>query len=317
MRTRATRFHGALLAVLLAGPGGAHAEERDRPDEPSRHLHVVFKPRRRCVLSAELAGTVKAVHYEIGQRFQAGEPLVALADAEYQASRDKAAARLRGVQLERQLLDEAVPQANLAKAQARRESARARRETQESLYKDKAVPRSDVEEARAAVKVAEADVAIARAQIAAHEVRKAKADAAAAMAGADLALAETRLAACTVQAPYAGRIVECFVEEHERVGAGDKLVELLDESVLRAQFFVPSSLARSVRPGMRVPIAVRETGTTVDATVSRVSPEINPVTKTLKVFADVENPPAEDERLQSGMRGLLDRACFEGDRRTE
>jgi len=284
-----------------------HSAEGELPEaaRADNVVHVVFHPRHRCLLAARIASEIQRIHCEEGQAFAKEAPLVTLDASMYAATVEKAEARVKSAEMDLALLDEAVPRAQVAKAKAWLQSTTVTRQAKESLFKDNAIARTEVEEARAAEKMAEADLAIAEAQLAARGLEVQRAQAAVKAARADLKVATEQFQACAIRAPFAGRVVKIFANPHEQVQQGQKLMEILDDSVLLAQFFVPAADLDRARLGMEVKIAVRETGTTVIGTISQVSAEVNPVTSTATVFAEVQNAGDADKRLQSGMRGLL------------
>lgn len=91
------------------------------------------------VMRPEISGRIVTLHFQDGQRVQAGEPLVSL--------------------------DASVPQADLLEAQANLENARRANERAADLGGRQLLSRSDVDTARAQLGVSEARVASARAQL--------------------------------------------------------------------------------------------------------------------------------------------------------
>ncbi len=297
-----------LLALTLIAASAATAQERAAPvkQPPREQVEVLFNPHRRCILSAEVSSSVTAMPLEEGNRFKAGEVLVRLDNAIYTAALEKARARMQAAQKDLDLLDNDIATANVEKARARLKSAAIHKLTKESLFKDKTVSLNEVEDARAAERVARADLAIAQAQLKSRKKEVAKAKAILAMARADMVAAREQVAGCTIKAPFAGRVVKRYVNAHERVQAGQKLIEILDDSILEAQFFMPSRMLNQVRLGTRISITVRETSGKVQGTITRVGAEVNPVTSTITVYAEVVNPAPPSQQLRGGMRGSLD-----------
>lgn len=124
-----------------------------------------------------------------------------------------------------------------------------------------------------------------------------------ARAEARLTLIAIQLAACTIQAPYAGRVTQVQVHAHELVQRGQKLIAIVDDTQLVARFFLPHREARRCRPGSGVTIHLRERGGTVAGRVIRAGRTVDPTTGTLEVHALVENDTGE---LRSGLVGSLD-----------
>lgn len=315
MRNRLLQAAMTLALVATAFPAvPGLAAEPEGASPRAQQVHVVFIPRRRCVLSTKVASTVTRTHKEIGQAFKAGELLVSLDDTIYSANLDKAEAKLKSAKAELASLDKTIYAANLDKAKAKLESAEISATTKNSLFKDNAISLSEVAAARAAAKMARADVVIARVRLTLCQAEAEKAKAAVAMARADVVMAQAQVAACGVKAPYAGRVVKILAQEHENVQSGYKLIEILDDNTLLAKFFAPSIYANKIRVGTEITISVRETGADVAGKISHIMPELNTTSSTLTVFAEVQNSTGNDRgkgRLCGGMRGLLDLSFLE------
>lgn len=117
---------------------------------------------------------------------------------------------------------------------------------------------------------------------------------------AALTMAQRRLNACTIKAPYDGKIVDISVEVHELVQPGDKLIHLVDDSILVAKFLLPSTAVQHLKLGLEIKIKIHETGQTEVATISRISAVIDAASSTIKADAEIDN---SDGRLRTGMIG--------------
>lgn len=171
-------------------------------------------------------------------------------------------------------LDDTIYKANLRKAEALHARAQAQRKAKETLYKDNTLSLTELQEARTEAEAAAANLTIAR-----HEHD-----------------------ACTIRAPFDGRVSKVMVREHEMLRAGEEPIEIVDDSRLRATFLLPSKALRHIRLGQRVPFTVEETGKTVIGTISHIGRMIDAVSSTVKIQAEVENP---DDSLRGGMRGSV------------
>ncbi len=171
-------------------------------------------------------------------------------------------------------LDKTIYAANRDKARAQVASAKAQFQSKQNLLVDGGASVTEVETARM-------DLAVAQ---------------------ANLVLAEKRLSACTIRAPYEGRVVKVHVHKHEVVQPGQKLVDIVDDRVLRAQFLVSSTALPHVKLDATVAIEVFETKSVVQATISHVGAVIDPASSSVKVFAEVAN---QDRKLRGGMRGTV------------
>ena len=113
----------------------------------------------------------------------------------------------------------------------------------------------------------------------------------------------------TFHAPISGVIVELGVREGMTVMPGTTLFRINDLSSVWVNAEVPEALAAAVKPGN--PVQARTPaypGTLFSGTVNAILPEINAVTRTLKVRIELANP---DGRLSPGMFANVDFAAAE------
>lgn len=171
-------------------------------------------------------------------------------------------------------LDDSRFKARVARAEADVRTAKVNLEAVDRLYRDQSKSR---------LELAEAKGALARAE-------------------ADLAVAKQDLDACTVKAPYAGRVVSISAREHELVQRGEALLSIVDDSVLRARFLAAENDLPRLRIGQTVSITVPVLKITENAAITHISPVIDPASRTVEVFAEVEN---RDGAITSGMIGTL------------
>lgn len=343
-----TKHLGLLVGmVLLAFAGRTAAGEA-----PAREaaITVVFEPRQRATLSAEVTARVTDIAKEFGEAFQQDEPLIQLDSRYYERALRKA----------RSLL--ALTQANLASAQAlydlkakakkaaadlavakakvrmleriKADRLRIRRaeavlktvqknlEATEKLFADRAASEMDLETARTDVISAEVELALiqenegpeleqARQAVIVSEIDQRVAEASRgpalelarkdeAVAQVNVDIAADDLAACSLLAPFPGRVSKVYVNEHELVDRGTRLLEIVNDRVLWAQFLLPSRVFGRVRTGQTVSIRVVETETAVRGVISHISASIDPASESFEVYATVKNA---DGGLRSGMRG--------------
>lgn len=109
-----------------------------------------------------------------------------------------------------------------------------------------------------------------------------------AVAEADLQMAKVITSHCVISAPFAGRMGPMEVKRYQSVAEGQKLMEILDPSELEAEMLVPSSWLKWLKPGYALEIGIEETGRKYPAKVSRLSPRIDPVSQSIRVFAVID-----------------------------
>ena len=171
-------------------------------------------------------------------------------------------------------LDDTVFKANREKAKAELELALERLKAKQRLFTDNTLPRVELQEAVAAATVAQAN----------------------------LDIAEKELAHCRVAAPFAGRVSQALVNQHETVRPGQGLVEIIDDHTLLGAFLLPSRSMTRLKLDHPVSIRVLETGDVVRGRLRQMEAQVDPVSSTIRVYAEIDNRAT---KLRSGMRGTL------------
>lgn len=132
------------------------------------------------------------------------------------------------------------------------------------------------------------------------EVALARSDVAGAVA--ELNAANLLVERCDLKAPFSGRVVEQRIQAGEYATEGQPLIEILDESEFELETIVPSGLLPSVAIGAAVDVNFDEIGGSVQFVWARISPQIDPVSRTVKLYAKLAAPQG---KLISGMSGRL------------
>ena len=240
-------------------------------------------------LSSRVAGEVLTVAVKDFQRVKAGDVLIQIDPADYQAQVAQAEA---GVAAAQAALDNLANQvelqyATIAQGEAQQTSAlaqevetRQEQERQQSLAQTEAGTRQKLEQATAAYARAEADVRASRALIAAqrHQLevlsgtkkeRAADLDA----AKATLAAARLKLGYTRVVAPFDGVVGERQVQPNDYVNIGSSLINVVPlPDVYVIANYKETQLTR-VRPGQPVDITVDSLpGERLHGRVERVAP---------------------------------------------
>ena len=96
-----------------------------------------------------------------------------------------------------------------------------------------------------------------------------------------------------ILAPFDGVVTRRYLVAGSLVAEGlsstSPVVNIAQDTVLRASFSVPESALRGLGPGAPLAIEIPEFGRRIDAKVSRTSGLINPLTRTMPVEAEVPN----------------------------
>jgi membrane fusion protein (multidrug efflux system) len=240
-------------------------------------------------LSSRVAGEVLTVAVDDFQRVKAGELLVQIDPADYQAVVDQAEAGVIGAQA---ALDNLANQielqyATIAQAEAARLSAEAiqiearqEQERQQSLEHTDAGTRQKLEQATAAYAKAQADVGASRAVIAEqrHQLevlqgtkKQRAADVGAAKAALDAA--KLKLGYTRVVAPFDGVTSERQVQPGDYVNIGTNLINVVPLPNVYVIANYKETQLTHVRPGQ--PVAIRVDtfpGETLHGSVERIAP---------------------------------------------
>jgi multidrug efflux pump subunit AcrA (membrane-fusion protein) len=120
-----------------------------------------------------------------------------------------------------------------------------------------------------------------------------------------LAAARIALERRRIHSPIEGIVVEMKRHQGEWIEPGETLARIVRLDKLRAEGFLAADLATQVQRGTRIEVQVRVNRTetvTCEGTVTFVSPEIDPVNREVRIWADFENPNLQ---LRPGMHGSL------------
>ncbi|WP_213269157.1 efflux RND transporter periplasmic adaptor subunit [Hyphomonas sp.] len=118
-------------------------------------------------------------------------------------------------------------------------------------------------------------------------------------AAAQLRAVQSRQNDRVLVAPFDGVLGFRRVSVGSLVRPGDVVATLIDDSVMRLEFAVPSNFLRVLRPGLEIEAASNDIpGQVFTGTVDSIDNMIDPVTRSIRVRANVQNPSGI---LKSGM----------------
>jgi membrane fusion protein (multidrug efflux system) len=240
-------------------------------------------------LSSRVAGEVLTVALKDFQRVKAGDLLIQIDPADYEAQVAQAEAGVGGAQAALDNLDNQVElqYATIAQAEAQRVSAQARevearqeQERQQSLTQTEAGTRQKFEQAVADYARAQADVRASAAVIAAqrHQLEVlsgTKRQRAADLQGAraTLAAARLRLGYTKIAAPFDGVVGERQVQPGDYVNIGTNLINVVPLPNVYVIANYKETQLTNVRPGQRVDVTVDSfPDQTLHGRVERISP---------------------------------------------
>ncbi|WP_297350995.1 efflux RND transporter periplasmic adaptor subunit [Paraburkholderia sp.] len=123
-------------------------------------------------------------------------------------------------------------------------------------------------------------------------------------AAADVKTAQTVVDNCTVAAPFTGRVSAVYTHNFQFLQTGAPMLDVLSDKNLNVEMIVPSMWLTWLKPGSAFNVAIDETGKSYPATLVRLSGKVDAVSRSIKVYGRIDNPP---DTLLPGMSG---RALF-------
>lgn len=109
-----------------------------------------------------------------------------------------------------------------------------------------------------------------------------------------------RLAMCSIRAPFDGRVTNRMASEHEFAQAGRVIMDIASREKLQAELLIPSIWLQWLNVGTPLQIYINETDRDYAATITNVHGEVDPVSRTVQVVAEISS---YSEELLPGMSG--------------
>ena len=184
----------------------------------------VVEARRMATISAEVAGKIEAVYFDVDDTVQQGDVVLRIRDLEYRA-------RLKQTR------------AALAEANANLQEAKLEYDRNADLRRQKLISLAVFDKTNARLKAVQAHVTSAQ---------------------AELAKAEEQLTHTVVRAPYSGVVVERHVEPGEYTRPGEPFMTGYAPDQLRVNVSVSQSVIASLRDGRPVRVVLLENGNSVE-----------------------------------------------------
>jgi len=253
-------------------------------------LAAEFRPFQEVEVHAKVAGYVKAIHVDVGDRVNAGQLLAVLEVPELQDDMVTAEA---GIKHSQQEVNRA--QADLARTESAHEVAHlgSTRLAAVMQQRPNLVAQQDIDEAQGRDRVAEAQVATAKAAVAAAEEQLA-------VARATENKTRTLFAYARITAPFAGVITHRYADTGSMIQAGTSsqsqampVVRLSQNNLLRLTIQVPESVVSLIHLGAAVDVKVQALNRDFQGKVARFSDKLNLDTRTMETEVDVPNPKLE------------------------
>jgi multidrug efflux pump subunit AcrA (membrane-fusion protein) len=254
---------------------------------------VVLRLIEEAEVPAQESGVVTDVKVREGQRVKQGELLTQIDD-----------------QVPRLALDAAKAKYDIARAKATNDvrirytkkslevsEAELRRSTDSIQRFAKSVSQSqlDVEELTVQKNRLEAEQAEQEQQIAILEMNATE---------NELNAAKSEVMRRRIAAPFDGVIVQVYVRKGEWVKPGQQALRIVNVGRLKAEGFVPADSAKANVAGQSVKLTVESNGKSTDfnGKIVFVSPEVDPITGQVRVWAEIDN---KDGRLRPGQAARM------------
>ena len=253
-----------------------------------------FMPYQNVELHAKVAGYIKNIYVDIGDRVHTGQVLAVLEIPELVAQVDASKAEVHHA-------EEEIQRAKSDVLRAQADNVALHANAQRLVNTDKVRPgliaEQELDDATAKDRASQAQVDAAKSALAAaqQQLAVAKADQQHYAALGDYA---------RITAPYDGVVTWRFSDTGALVQAGTSntsglpVVTVAQVNVLRLRIPVPESLAGKVRIGDAADVHVQATGEHFTGKVTRFTGALDPSTRTMQVEIDVPNP---NYHLQPGM----------------
>lgn len=249
-----------------------------------------FRAYQEISMYAKVAGYVKEIHVDIGDRVKKGEILAVLeipelsADLEHaQASLARSEEELRRAQGE---LDLAISAHEVARLQHERLATVAK--TQPGLVAQQEIDASLGADQQTAAQVAAAQAGLEAAK---EELNAEK---------ATLRKEQSLMAYASIVAPFNGVVTHRFADTGAMVAAGTSsekqalpVVQLAQNDLLRLDIPVPESVVGAIRVGMPVAVSVASLKKNYDGKIVRFARQLDTATRTMMTEIDVPNPQLE------------------------
>ena len=249
-----------------------------------------FRPYQEIDVHAKVAGYVKTIGVDVGDRVKPGQLLAVLEVPELQddLQQDQAAVKRANEEINR-------AQADLERTQSAHDVSHLASTRLASVSKEqpKLVAQQDLDEANGRDRVAEAQVSTAKAALAAAREQLA-------IAKANEAKTETLFAYARITAPFEGVITHRYADTGAMIQAGTSsqtqtmpLVRLSQNNLLRLIIPVPESAVPRIHLKEPVDVRVQALGRSFPGAVARFSDRVDSDTRTMRVEVDVQNPTLE------------------------
>jgi RND family efflux transporter MFP subunit len=266
------------------------AVERATYQDLSREetLAAEFRPYQEIDVHAKVAGYVKKIYVDVGDRLRQGQTIATLEIPEMadeltrvRATKSRSASEVNRMREE------------LARAEAAHTAAHTVFQRLETVAKTRPtlIAAQEIDDARGRDQAAEAQISAARAAL---ESAQQQVD----VGQADVEKTLTMNAYATITAPFAGIVTHRYADTGAMIPAGTSsntmpVIKLSQNSTLRLILPVPESLSARVHRGDSVQVQVGALNKQFTGRVTRMADSVSTSTRTMETEIDVPNPSLE------------------------
>jgi macrolide-specific efflux system membrane fusion protein len=120
----------------------------------------------------------------------------------------------------------------------------------------------------------------------------------------ELNAAKAQIARRKIVAPFDGTIVQVYVRKGEWAEPGQKALRIVNAGRLKAEGFIRAEDATTIAPGKAIELTVtfNDKPQAFSGKIAFVSPEVDPITGQVRVWAEVEN---RDGKLRPGQAAKM------------
>jgi RND family efflux transporter MFP subunit len=250
-------------------------------------LTAEFRPYQEIEVHAKVAGYLKQIFVDVGDRVKVGQTLAILEVPEMADDVVHAAAAMRRSEAEVQHARE-----EMAHAEAVHDAAHLayQRLAEVSKTRPNLVAQQEIDDARAKDLASEAGVSAAKASLAAAQQ-------ALDVSKSDVQRTNTMVAYSKITAPFTGVISKRYADTGAMIQAGTSsqsqampLVRLSQIDLLRLILPVPEQIVARIHIGQPVEVRVPSLDRTFPGKVARFSDTVSTATRTMETEVDVPNP---------------------------
>jgi RND family efflux transporter MFP subunit len=274
----------------VAAPTVAAAKVRRADLTRAVAVTAEFRPYQEIDVHAKVAGYVKRIYVDVGDRVKAGQLIAVLEIPELQDEVQTAEASVSKSQEE---IGRA--KADLERTQSAHEVAHLAYSRLADVSKTRPglVAQQEIDDALGRDRVAEAQVATAKASLSAAEQQLR-------VAQADREKVRALFAYAQIKAPFAGVVTKRYADTGSMIQTGISsqtqsmpLVTLAQENLLRLVIPIPESAVSKIRLGSPVEVSVSTLGKKFQGKVARFADQVDMATRTMHTEVDVPNPAGE------------------------